>query len=81
MHDFRMGLNKKQVATAWGIFDRDGSGELSYDEFLRTIVGEMNAFRVAIAKKAFKCLDIDKSGVIDINDIRQSYDAKNHPDV
>jgi Ca2+-binding EF-hand superfamily protein len=53
MHDFRMELNKKQVEVAWGIFDRDGSGEVSYDEFLRTIVGEMNQKRVAIAKKAF----------------------------
>ena len=81
MHDFRMGLNKKQVDTAWGIFDRDGSGEVSYDEFLRTIVGEMNAPRVAVAKKAFKVLDHDSSGKIDINDIRPSYNAKQHPDV
>jgi Ca2+-binding EF-hand superfamily protein len=81
MHDFRMGLNKKQIQTAWTIFDRDGSGELSYDEFLRSIVGEMNPRRVATAKKAFNVLDTDKSGKIDINDIRQNYNAKQHPDV
>ena len=81
MHDFRMGLNKKQVTTAWAIFDRDGSGELSYDEFLRCIVGEMNPRRVAVAKKAFAIMDKDKSGKIDINDIRQTYNAKQHPDV
>lgn len=42
MHDFRIGLNQKQVAIAFDIFDRDGSGDISYDEFLRSIRGEMN---------------------------------------
>ncbi len=76
MHDFRIGLNKKQVDVAFTIFDRDGSGEISYDEFLRSIRGEMNAGRVAIAKKAYKIMDKDGSGQIDINDIRGTYNAK-----
>jgi len=31
--------------------------------------------------KAFSIMDIDKSGILDINDIRQKYNAKMHPDV
>jgi len=81
MHDFRIGLNDQQVGVAFGIFDRDGQGEISYDEFLRTIVGEMNQRRVAVCKKAFKIMDQDGSGVLDLNDIRQNYNAKQHPDV
>ena len=42
MHDFRIGMNEKQVASVYKIFDRDGSGEITYDEFLRTIRGELN---------------------------------------
>ena len=42
MHDFRIGMNDAQVVKMFIIFDRDGSGEISYDEFLRTIRGEMN---------------------------------------
>ena len=45
MHDFRIGLSAKQITTAFGIFDRDGSGEISYEEFLRMIRGEMNPAR------------------------------------
>ena len=39
MHDFRIGLSDPQIVTAFRIFDRDGSGSISYDEFLRTIRG------------------------------------------
>lgn len=39
MHDFRIGLAPQQVSVMFGIFDRDGTGEISYDEFLRTVRG------------------------------------------
>ena len=81
MHDFRIGLSVKQAGRLFDVFDRDGSGEISYDEFLRMVRGEMNDKRKAIAKKAFTIMDKDGSGILDINDIRQTYNAKNHPDV
>lgn len=40
------------------------------------IRGEMNPFRKAIAMKAYKAMDTDRSGQLDINDIRQTYNAK-----
>jgi Ca2+-binding EF-hand superfamily protein len=62
MHDFRIGLHPNQIGIAFDIFDRDGSGEISYDEFLRSIRGEMNSQRVSICKKAYAIMDSDKSG-------------------
>ena len=41
----------------------------------------MNAIRKDFVIKAFKKLDKDGSGMIDIKDIRGVYNAKNHPDV
>lgn len=81
MHDFRMSLTGKQCEVAFGVFDRDGSGAISYDEFLRSIRGSMNPTRVAVCKKAYKIMDSNNSGTLDINDIRQTYNAKQHPDV
>lgn len=81
MHDFRIGMNERQTGKLFDIFDRDGSGEISYDEFLRMVRGEMNDMRKALAKKAYNIMDKDKSGTLDINDIRQTYNAKQHPDV
>lgn len=36
----------------------------------------MNAARVAVVKKCFKIMDKDNGGVLDLNDIRQTYNAK-----
>jgi hypothetical protein len=41
----------------------------------------MNPFRKNIATKCFKIMDKDRSGQLDINDIRQSYNAKQDPRV
>ena len=41
----------------------------------------MNRFRRNIAEKAFKIMDKDRSGVLNIDDIKGVYNAKNHPDV
>lgn len=41
----------------------------------------MNSFRKALAMRAFAIMDVDGSGIIDIDDIRQRYNAKMHPDV
>lgn len=62
-------------------FDRNGDGVIDYEEFLRGIRGEMNDFRKVIAMKAFKVLDKDQSGVIDIRDIKGVYNATKHPEV
>ena len=81
IHDFRVGLEKKDTDRLFAIFDRDRSGNIDYDEFLRGVRGEMNEFRKGLAMRAFGIMDCDGSGVIDIDDIRQKYNAKMHPDV
>ena len=81
VHDYRIPVEDKDVKTLFNEFDSDRSGSISYDEFLRGVVGEMNDFRMNIAKKAFKIMDSDGSGQIEINDIRGKYNAKFHPEV
>jgi len=81
IHDYRIPVESSEVKSLFGEFDSDKSGEISYDEFLRGVCGEMNDFRMALAKRAFVVMDKDKSGEIDINDLRGVYNAKFHPDV
>lgn len=44
-------------------------------------MGEMNDRRKALVSRAFKAIDRDGSGTLDQSDIKQSYNAKKHPDV
>ena len=41
----------------------------------------MNAFRRNLAEKAFRIMDKDKSGTLNIDDIKGVYNGKLHPDV
>lgn len=81
MNDFMLGFNQGQVNTLFDYFDVDSSGTVSYDEFLRSIRGPMNMSRKKIVAQAFKKLDKDGNGWIDINDVRGVYKADRHPDV
>jgi Ca2+-binding EF-hand superfamily protein len=79
--DYRIPIEDKDIKAVFNEFDSDRSGSISYDEFLRGVCGEMNDFRMALAKRAFKLMDKDNSGVIDIADLKGVYNAKFHPDV
>jgi Ca2+-binding EF-hand superfamily protein len=79
--DYRVNLPDKDVVRLFHAFDRDNGGSIDYDEFLRVLRGPMNEFRASLVQQAFRKLDRDSSGVIDINDLRDFYSGKNHPDV
>jgi Ca2+-binding EF-hand superfamily protein len=59
----------------------NGDGSISYDELLRGVVGEMNNFRRGFVQKAFTKLDRNGNGIVELDDIKGVYNAKNHPDV
>jgi Ca2+-binding EF-hand superfamily protein len=81
MQDYRISSDSNEVAKIFKMFDRDGNGEINYDEFLRTIVGRMKENRRNIVTLAFKKFDKDGNGFINIEDLKGVYNAKNHPDV
>jgi Ca2+-binding EF-hand superfamily protein len=79
--DFKVDLTSNEMRIVFQIFDRDNSGLIDYDEFLRALRGDMNERRKRLVMQVYDKLDIDKSGIIDINDIKYTYNVKNHPDV
>lgn len=80
-NDYRFGLTDREVEMAFKAFDRKNTNAIDYDEFLRTIRGNMNDFRKNLCMQAFKKMDKDGSGVLTIDDIRGTYNAKFHPEV
>lgn len=81
MSDFALGFTQAQCAALFDYFDVDRSAAIDYNEFLRAIRGPMSSTRKAVVEMAYKKLDKDGNGWIDINDVRGVYNAKHHPDV
>jgi len=61
-------------------YDTNGDGVISFEEFLRALKDDLNERCQAIVDKAFRILDRDGSGVVNINDIKNIYDVSSHPD-
>jgi Ca2+-binding EF-hand superfamily protein len=81
LRDYRLDLSEADAQLLFRYIDRDNSGKLDYDEFLRFLRGPMNQFRSNFVSKAFDKLDATRNGVVDLEDIRQFYNARGHPDV
>lgn len=42
MKDFKVDISESDIRAVFTAFDRDGSGEIDYDEFVRGVRGPMN---------------------------------------
>jgi calcyphosin len=75
MTDYMLGFSDAEILKLFSYFDFDRSGLIEFDEFIRAIRGPMNPMRKKIVLQAFKKLDKDGNGWVDINDIRGVYNA------
>ena len=80
-HDYRINLNDNEINILFTELDLNKNGVIDYQEFLKGVIGEMNERRKKIVIQAFKSLDKSGNGVIDLDSIRDAYNAKMHPDV
>eukprot|EP00163_Fabomonas_tropica_P018952 TRINITY_DN3335_c0_g1_i3.p1 TRINITY_DN3335_c0_g1~~TRINITY_DN3335_c0_g1_i3.p1 ORF type:complete len:220 (-),score=68.69 TRINITY_DN3335_c0_g1_i3:147-806(-) len=79
--EYQLNLTNDELNLIITNLDRDGNGNVDYEEFLRAVRGRMNEKRRALVEKAFKKLDANKNGFIELDDIRFFYNAKGHPKV
>lgn len=49
----RLNFTDIDIQTLFKAFDKDGSGVIEYDEFLRTVKGPMNIKRQDLVRRAF----------------------------
>ena len=80
-HDYRINLTDKEINLLFAELDTNKNGAIDYPEFLNNVIGEMNERRKKIVVQVFKSLDKNKNGMIYLDDIRDTYNAKMHPDV
>jgi Ca2+-binding EF-hand superfamily protein len=81
IRDFAVDVDPQDAENLFKAFDLNGNGEIDFDEFIRVVVGPMNLFRTQLVQKAYRKIDFNGDGVLDIRDIKGKYDASKHPDV
>lgn len=79
----KLGLSALQIAKLHAHFDRDRSGSIDYDEFLRAVRGPLPPARRKLVLQVYNALDAlgDGNGVLSVDDIAPHYDVSKHPDV
>ena len=81
VHESKLDFTDVDTKALFQAFDRNGDGTIDFDEFLRAVKGDMNPARVRLVNQAFDKIDIDDSGELDYEDIKDTYNAKKHPAV
>ena len=81
LNDFGTELNEDEITSVYNYFDKEKYGYIKYINFINAIRGSLNPKRLAVVKEAFKKLDIDKSGQVELNEIKTQFNFKNDADI
>lgn len=81
LKDYGIDINQDEAAEIVTRFDKDKSGTLDFNEFLVWLKGDINEEREKFIFKAYQKLDVNKDGMVTLEDIAKIYDASHHPDV
>ena len=65
----------------FNVFDTSGDGQISFDEFLTALCGELNPVRTRLCNEAFDKLDANGNGTLEIEEVKNNFDPTRHPDV
>jgi len=78
---FKVELSDAEMEALFVFYDKDDGGTVSQNEFLSGLRGGLNGPRKEVVDKSFDKIDIDNSGEIDFNDLKDKYDTSHHPKV
>lgn len=74
-------LSEREMRLLFNTFDHDQNGSIDFEEFLRGVRDPMSSRRLELVHLAFQILDTDKSGQVELDEIREKYNASQHPEV
>ena len=78
---YKINLNHNQLYSIFSFFITDNSKKILYEKLFKSLIGNMNNIRVNLVKKVFDKFKKNKFGNIDLIDLKNFYNYKNHPDV
>uniref|UniRef100_T1JNW3 EF-hand domain-containing protein n=1 Tax=Strigamia maritima TaxID=126957 RepID=T1JNW3_STRMM len=82
---YESGLKKDEMSVeelkgAFDRFDIDNSGSVSYEEFLRALRPPLSESRLKLIDEAFKKMDKSGDGQVTLEDVKNVYSVKSHPE-
>uniref|UniRef100_T1DC58 Putative calcium-dependent protein kinase n=1 Tax=Cupiennius salei TaxID=6928 RepID=T1DC58_CUPSA len=81
LQEYGADMKADQVAELFSEIDKDGSGTVSFEEFLRAVRPPLSQDRLDIIDRAFAKMDKTGDGSVTLDDLRGVYSGKEHPDV
>lgn len=81
LRDMGVNLVPEQVDCLLKYFDKDGSGQISLQEFMTKIRGDLNTARMSWVQAAYDKLDVTGDGKVTLEDIAKTIDISNFPEV
>eukprot|EP00743_Colponemidia_sp_Colp-15_P006408 GILK01006897.1.p1 GENE.GILK01006897.1~~GILK01006897.1.p1 ORF type:complete len:993 (-),score=218.03 GILK01006897.1:158-3094(-) len=78
---FSRNLSVPDIDTLFGYFDYDREGSANYLDFLDALVGPLSEQRRQVVLETFEKLDQHGTGGVYLDQIRNSFNERNHPDV
>lgn len=78
--DYGLKMTTAEVYELFDCLDKDKSGSVSFDEFLEALRPPMSKARLEMIDKAFRKMDVNKDGVITVEDLKINYSVTHHKD-
>jgi len=79
VQDYGLDFSPEKCKELFNVIDKDGSGVISFDEFLIGLRGNLNESRLKVVKEAYKKADRTGDGLLDAKDLKRIYKATEHP--
>ena len=78
---YNINLSLEEMQVLFNAFDKENKGFMSYDKLIRLLVGDVNSNRENTVKNVYNNFQKNEQGKISINDIKNGFNSKKHPDV
>ena len=76
-----LNLSESEIEELFKEFDINNSNSINYDEFMNIIIPDLNERRKNVIIAAFNKIDLDKSGIIELNELKSFFNTRNNPEV